>query len=70
MSSQTTHTQSSNIHPLAHILDAGTLIFSCCVYFSLSQPHHVTEANPSPGNDHLSTGGRFERTQDQPKMGA
>ena len=49
-SSQITHTQSSNIHPLAHILDTYPLMFSSSMYsfHSLSQQHHVTASHPSP----------------------
>ena len=35
MSSQITQTQSSNIHPLAHILDTCALIFSSCDLFTV-----------------------------------
>ena len=45
MSSQIIHTQSSTIHPLAHVLDTCALI--CCNRFiSLSQLHHVTSSHP------------------------
>ena len=35
MSSKITHTQSCNIHPLAHILDTCALIFNSCVIFTV-----------------------------------
>ena len=35
MSSQITYTQSSNIHPLAHILDTWALIFSSRALFTV-----------------------------------
>ena len=63
MSSQITHTIIINIHHLAHILDICALILTSCLFFSLSQPHHVTASHPSPGDNHQSTGGRSERTQ-------
>ena len=50
-----------NIHPLAHIRDTCSLIFSICALFdSLSQPNHVTAF-------HQSTGGLSERTQGRAK---
>ena len=68
MSSQITHTQSPNIHPLAHIHDTQALIFSSCTpFYSLSLPHHITASLPSPDINHQSTGGRSERTQCQAK---
>ena len=70
MSNQITHTQSSNIHLLAHILATCYLIFSSCEPFYSSQPHHVTASHPSPGDNHQSTGGPSERTQGQAKMAA
>ena len=70
MSSQMTHIQSSNTHPLAHILDTCALIFCSCANFSLSQPHHVTASLPSPGDNHQNTGGLSDRKQGQAKMAA
>ena len=67
MSSQITHTI-INTHPLAHILDICSLIFSSCAIISLSQPHHVTASHPSPGDNQQGTGGRSERTQGPTKM--
>ena len=64
MSSQITHTQSSNMHPLAHILDTCALIFSSCALFTV-YPNRIPRA---PGDNHLVTGGRSERTQGQVKM--
>ena len=58
-----------NIHTLAHILDIfhlDSLYFR--PFYRLSQPHHVTASNPSPGDNHQSTGGRSDRTQGQAKM--
>ena len=47
-----------NIHPLAHILDICTLIFSSCdLFYGLSQPHHVTASHPSPGDTHQNKEG-------------
>ena len=66
MSSQITNTQSSNMHPLAHILDKCALIFQS--FYSLSQPHHVTASLPSPDDIYQSMGGRSERIQGQAKM--
>ena len=40
MSSQITHTQSPNMHPLAHILDTWALIFSCCTLLTV-HPNRV-----------------------------
>ena len=71
MSSQITHKQSSNInHPLVHILDTCSLIFSGCAlfysllqphhvmashpFYSLLQPYHVMASHPSPGDNHQS----------------
>ena len=39
MSSQIKHTQSSNIHPFAHILDTSALIFSSCSIFTVYHIH-------------------------------
>ena len=33
------------------------------IYYSLSQPHHVTASHSSPGYNHQSKGRRSERTQ-------
>ena len=52
MSSQITHTQLSNIHSLAHILDICSLMFNSCVLFSLFQRHHVTASHPCPSDHH------------------
>ena len=50
MSSQITHTQSSTIHLLAHILDTCVLIFSSCAHFTVyPKTPHVMASNPSPG---------------------
>ena len=66
MSSRITRTQSSNIHPLAHLLDTCALIFSLMnPFYSLSQPHHVTASHLSPGDNRRSMGGWSERTQGQ-----
>ena len=68
-----THTQSSNIHPLAHILDTWALIFrSCAFFYSLSQPHYAAASFPSSGEwrGDQSMGGRSERTQSQAKVAA
>ena len=47
MSNQITHTQSSNIHPLALTLDTCALIFiKLRPFYSLSQPPHVTASTP------------------------
>ena len=68
MSSQVTHKQSSNKHPLAYILGTCALIFSSWGIFTvLSQPPHGTASHPSPGDNHQSTGGRSEGTQGQVK---
>ena len=63
MSSQITHMKSSNIHPLAHILDIWALIFSSCAIFSLPQPHLVTASHLPPGDNHQSTGGLSKKSQ-------
>ena len=60
-----THTQSSNIHSLAHILDSCAFIFSSCDLFTV----YVTTLHPSPGDNH-QTAGLYERTQGQAKMAA
>ena len=71
MSIQITHTHTIKIHPLAHILDTCSLIFSSCAHFySISQPRHVTASHPSPDDNHQSTGGRSESTQGKGKMAA
>ena len=71
ISNQITHTQSSNKHHLARILDTCALIFSClCPFYRLSQPHHVTASHSSPGHNHQSTRGRSEKTQEEAKMAA
>ena len=49
MSSRITHTESSNIHPFAYILETFNLIFSMRPFYNLSRPHHVTPFQPSPG---------------------
>ena len=67
MSSQITHTQSSNIHPIANILVTCVLISSSCTLFSLPQPHHATASHPSP-RGRITTGGRSERTRSQAKI--
>ena len=70
MSSLTTPTQLSTIHPLAHIIDTCALSFSSLALFSLPQLHHVTASHPSPGDNHQSTGWRSERRQGEAKMPA
>ena len=68
MSSQIAHTQLSNVHLLAHIFDTCSLIFCISAnFYILSQSHHVTASNPSPGDNQQSTGRRSERTQGQTK---
>ena len=68
--SDNTHTI-INIHPLAHLLDICSLIFSSLrPFYSLSQPHHITAYHPSPGDNNQSTGGRSERTLGPGKMAA
>ena len=57
--------------PLGPILDICDLIFNkCTIFYSLSQPHHVTVSHPSPGDNHRSTGMPSERTQGQAKIAA
>ena len=69
MSSQITHTQSSNIHPLAHILETLELIFSSCASLSVYQNRIMfIKTNLFPGDNHQSTGGRSERTPGQANM--
>ena len=49
-----------HIHPLAHILDTCTLIFSICALFTIYVQfiqHYVTASHPSPGDNHQSMGG-------------
>ena len=67
MSSRITHTQSSNIHLLAHILDTGILIFSSSALFSCATAS-CKASHPSLGDNHQSTEGRSERTQGQAKI--
>ena len=45
--SDNTHTLSSTIHPLAHILNTCTLIFSSCVIFTV-YPNRVMQRHPTP----------------------
>ena len=47
MSSQITHTQSSNIHPLAHILDICALVFSSWALFTV-YPNRNMKRHPTP----------------------
>ena len=47
MSSQTTQAQSSNMHPLTHILDTCALIFSSCTVFTL-YPNQIKLLYPTP----------------------
>ena len=47
MSSQITHTQSSIRHPLAHILDNCSFIFSSCTIFTL-YPNCILYRYPTP----------------------
>ena len=69
MSRQITHTHSSALHPLAHILDICALIFSSCsLFMGSSQPYHVTASHSSPADNHQSTRGRSERTQGLAKI--
>ena len=63
MSSHITHTRSSNIHPIAHILDTCALILGSCALFSLSQLHHVMASHPSPGDSHQNTRGKNSRVK-------
>ena len=73
MSSQITHSQLSNIHPLTLILDTYPLIFSSWAFFySLAKLHYVMASHPSPGDchSHQNTGGQSERTQGQVKLAA
>ena len=46
MSSQITHTQSSNTHPLAHITDTCPFIFSSCTIFTV-YPNRIIFRHPS-----------------------
>ena len=41
------NTQSSNIHPLAHILDICALIFSSCALFTV-YPNRIMKRHPTP----------------------
>ena len=74
MSSQMTHTQSSNIYPLSPSyftrLHIRLRFQKLRHFYSFSKPHHVTASHPFPGDNHKSTGGRSERTQGQAKMAA
>ena len=47
MSSQITHTKSSNIHPLAYIRDTSALIFSSCALFTV-YPNRIMYRHPTP----------------------
>ena len=47
MSSQITHTQSSSIHTLAHILDTSALIFSSYAIFTI-YPNSIMKQHHSP----------------------
>ena len=47
MPSQITHTQSFNIHHLAHILDTYALIFSSCAIFTV-YPNRIMLLHPTP----------------------
>ena len=47
MSSQITHTQSSSIHSLVHILDTYSFIFSICA-LSTASPNRIMYWHPSP----------------------
>ena len=41
------HTQSSNIHPLAHILHTSALILSSCPFFTV-YPNRIMRRHPTP----------------------
>ena len=47
ISSQITHTQSSNVHPLAHIVDTCNLIFSSCALFTVYH-NLIIKWHPTP----------------------
>ena len=47
ISSQITHTQSSNVHPLAHIVDTCNLIFSSCALFTVYH-NLIMKWHPTP----------------------
>ena len=68
ISSQITHTQSSNIHPLAYILDTAPWFSVIAPFYSLSQLHHVTASYPSPGDNNQGMEGPLERTLVQAKI--
>ena len=65
--SDNTHTQSSNIHPLAHILNTCALIFSYLrTFYSLSQPHFypiqvITTRAPEGGPKEHTAKQKWER---------
>ena len=70
MSSQITHAQSTNIHPLAHTLGTFSLIScsSCALFTVYHQPNHVTTSHPLKVISYQSAGVRSEMTQEPAKI--
>ena len=75
---RSSHVKSDNVHPIIQHTHLSPYTWHLRLpRFSAVEPilqfipiAHVTASLPSPGDNHQSTGGLFERTQGQAKMAA